>query len=158
MPSGRLTGRWKPPAWADVKNEGKSCASLTSTKKKPSGCSKSLLPRLDSLLSNFMVEMKVERNTSEESCSSSSLQDVICPQYLQPTFNLLRCAHSAVSKLLPQGDCEKWEIVELARRYYNHWRPQKVKVILLAESHAFTTKVRFVCLVKQDSLLPHFDT
>ena len=82
----------------------------------------------------------------------------ICPQYLQPTFNLLRCAHSAVCKLLPQGDCEKWEVVELARRYYNHWRPQKVKVILLAESHAFTTKVRFVCLVKQDSLLPHFDT
>lgn len=40
------------------------------------------------------------------------------------------------------GDCEEWEVVELARSYYNHWRPKETKVILLAESHAFTPKDR----------------
>jgi len=33
-------------------------------------------------------------------------------------------------------------VVELARRYYNYWRPKETKVILLAESHQFTTKDR----------------
>mmetsp|Transcript_26188 Transcript_26188/g.56211 ORF Transcript_26188/g.56211 Transcript_26188/m.56211 type:complete len:1361 (-) Transcript_26188:477-4559(-) len=143
IPNGHLTGRWKPPEWADVKNYRKPNAGLdtsNSKQKKYPGCRKALLPKLNSLVSNFMAEMQIKYDYSGQ--LSGSLQDVICPQYVKPTFDLLRNAHAAIRSLLPKGDCEDWEVIELARRYYNHWRPKETKILILAESHAFTPSER----------------
>ena len=140
MPSGHLNGKWKPPKWASAKSQDV-CPDGTKQKKPPSSCSKSLLPILDSLLSRFLVNMKIKCDSSGQPSPPQSLHDVVCPQYVKPTNILLQNAHSALRDLLPKGDCEDWEVVELARRYYNHWRPQETKVIILAESHAHTSKV-----------------
>lgn len=140
MPSGHLNGKWKPPKWASAKSQDV-CPDGAKQKKPPSSCSKSLLPILDSLLSRFLVNMKIKCDSSGQPSPPQSLHDVVCPQYVKPTNILLQNAHSALRDLLPKGDCEDWEVVELARRYYNHWRPQETKVIILAESHAHTSKV-----------------
>jgi hypothetical protein len=177
IPNGHLTGQWKPPQWAITLNthnvgEGDEYYSnnetnnntpmkkMQKTKKKTnsggSQCKKSLLPQLDSLMWMFTSEMRMSCNNFSceddgspmHSCSSSTLRDVICPQYVKPTINVLCSAHSAMESLLPKGDCEEWEVVALAWRYYNHWRPSVTKVILLAESHAFTPKVSTICSVQ----------
>lgn len=44
-------------------------------------------------------------------------------------------------------ECEDWEVIELARIYYNYWHPKETQVILLAESHAFMCKVRGFSLI-----------
>ena len=136
IPSGHLNGRWKPPQWAT------NGIVSSKHKKKYPGCRKALLPKLDSLVSDFTAELIIKHDDNTESRPSSSIQDVICVHYTIPTGGLLRSAHFAVQRLLPKGDCEDWDVVELARRYYNFWRPKHTKVILLAESHAFTTKER----------------
>jgi hypothetical protein len=151
-PSGHVTGRWKPPPWAVVQSLSKSNDTMRAQvqkHKKNQGCRKSLLPKLDALVSNFSAEMRIGCNYSLVNHASISLRDVICLSYVRPTINLLCSAHSAVESLLPKGDCEDWEIVAMAWRYYNHWRPKETKVILLAESHAFTSKVNF-CFVLID--------
>ncbi|KAL3791789.1 hypothetical protein ACHAW5_009422 [Stephanodiscus triporus] len=140
-PNGHLTGRWKPPEWAVVQsNDGGGVHN--EKKKKHPGCRKSLLPELNSLVLNFAAEMRMSCNSSGKDRTTASLRDVVCPQYVRPTINLLCSAHSAVESLLPKGDCEDWEVVAMAWRYYNHWRPRETKVLLLAESHAFTPKER----------------
>lgn len=160
IPNGHVTGKWKPPQWAITLNtyndagEGDEYSNNETndntpkkkrqkTKKTNSGglqCKKSLLPQLDSLMLNFAFKMRIHQWPSS---SPTCLRDVICPQYVKPTINLLCSAHSAMESLLPKGDCEDWDVVALAWRYYNHWRPSETKVILLAESHAFTTKVSY---------------
>ena len=98
-----------------------------------------MLSKLDHLVSRFLVDMETK---VVQACPSKSLQDVICPYYFKPDIDkLLRNAHSALRKLLPVNDCEDWEVIKVARRYYNYWKPKKTKVVILAESHAFTTKV-----------------
>ena len=139
IPSGHINGRWKSPAWS----RGGLCKKSSTVKGKSIGCKKSLLPTLQSLVSIYMKAMP----TSGASCTAEvgpfkSLQDVSCPAYLDPTTDLLHHAHRALSSLLPQGDCEDFDVVKVARSYYDYWRPEKVKVILLAESHAHTDKER----------------
>jgi len=58
--------------------------------------------------------------------------------FAAPTEALLKAAHGACCAALSDGDGEAWENVKLARSYYDHWRPETVKVILLAESHVYT--------------------
>ena len=58
--------------------------------------------------------------------------------YAAPTDALLAAAHGACALALPAGDAEDLAMVRLAQRYYEHWRPAKVRVVLLAESHVFT--------------------
>ena len=143
-PNGHLTGRWKPPEWAVAqshRNSNDDRGVHIQKQKKHPGCRKSLLPALDSLVLNFAAEMRMNCDYGGQHRTSASLRDVVCPQYARPTINLLCSAHSAVESLLPKGDCEDWEVVAMAWRYYNHWRPRETKVILLAESHAFTPKV-----------------
>jgi hypothetical protein len=178
IPTGHLTGQWKPPQWAitlnthnvgegDEFNSNNETNNNTPMMKKQktrktnlggSQCKKSLLPQLDSLMWMFTSEMRMRCNNF--SCeddgspmhsysSSTCLRDVICPQYVKPTINVLCSAHSAMESLLPKGDCEEWKVVALAWRYYNHWRPSVTKVILLAESHAFTSKVSTIFSVQR---------
>ena len=44
----------------------------------------------------------------------------------------------AVRAALPDGDCEDLSSVRLAKEYYDHWKPDEVRAIVLAESHVFT--------------------
>jgi hypothetical protein len=158
IPRGHVTGRWKPPGWANALEKSESSASADSIStpkgKKSPGCRKNLLPVIDGIMESYAVGVLVRPSGSSiSSYQSASLQDVMCPHYVKPTMDLLRNAHVAVSSLLPVGDCEDWEVVELARRYYDYWRPKETKVILLAESHASTSKVRDVSLLMQYRLL-----
>lgn len=49
-----------------------------------------------------------------------------------------------VQSLLPDGDCESFDVIKVARQYYDYWRPShgETRVIILAESHAFTERDR----------------
>ncbi len=161
VPSGHVTGRWKPPVWAnEVTKERESNVGVDSIgnlkQKKSTACRIALLPILDRIMENYAVDTLVRPTGSFH---STSLQDVICPRYVKPTIDLLRNAHGAVKSFLPDGDCEEWEVIKLARSYYNYWRPKETKVILLAESHAFTSKVEyfyFVCILVLDDFMLMF--
>jgi hypothetical protein len=66
------------------------------------------------------------------------LQDLHVPTYAPPSDELLLRAHAALHRLLPSQDCETCHAVMVVAHYYEFWKPAKVKVILLAESHIFT--------------------
>lgn len=59
------------------------------------------------------------------------------PTFVEPCMERLRFAHAAIERFLPHGDCEPFDSVCIAKRYYDYFRPEKVRVILLAESHAY---------------------
>ena len=61
-------------------------------------------------------------------------------KFTNPSTALLRSAHNAIHKLLPEGDCEPFASVEVANQYYEYLKPSKVKIILLAESHSYTSE------------------
>ena len=51
---------------------------------------------------------------------------------------MLAAATGACAAALPDGDCEDLSSVRLAKEYYDHWKPDEVRAIVLAESHVFT--------------------
>ena len=55
-----------------------------------------------------------------------------------PTDAMLAAATGACAAALPDGDCEDLSSVRLAKEYYDHWKPDEVRAIVLAESHVFT--------------------
>eukprot|EP00804_Cyclotella_cryptica_P026769 CCRYP_007964-RA/>CCRYP_007964-RA protein AED:0.04 eAED:0.04 QI:694/1/1/1/0.6/0.66/6/882/813 len=135
MPQGHLTGKWKAPQWAD---------GTLPSERKPTTCKKVLLPVLKRLVNEFITSSHSPPSVIDAHLLSTTahLKDVICPFYLKPTIVVLKSAHHAIQSLLPDGDCESFDVIEVARKYYDYWRPAhgKTKVILLAESHAFTEK------------------
>lgn len=110
IPSGHITGRWKKPAWVKNLNEDSSTSKISSAQRS-STCKKSLLPTLHKLVSAYL-EFAAPLITMEH---FKSLQDVTCPTYFEPTHDLLYHAHEAVSNLLPDGDCEEFDVIKLAR-------------------------------------------
>ena len=58
--------------------------------------------------------------------------------FAPPTDAMLAAAAGACAAALPDGDGEALSSVRLAREYYDHWKPDKVRAIILAESHVFT--------------------
>ena len=75
-----------------------------------------------------------------------------------PNGELLAKAHLVLDTLLPKGDCDSIDVVRLARRYYDHWRPKpgNVRVILMAESHAFTSRSISLSTRMKSSLLTDY--
>ena len=121
-PSGHINGKWKPPSWSvGQRIDG------NAKKRKSAGCSKSLLVKLTQSVSSFTLALNISPGPLGTS-SAESLRDVKCPEYTKPSLDVLRHAHSAIRNLLPAGDCEEWDVVALARSYYEYWRPDKVKV------------------------------
>jgi len=57
------------------------------------------------------------------------------PLFVDLTMERLCFAHAALKRFLPQGDCVS---VQVAKKYYDYFKPDNVKVILLAESYAYT--------------------
>ena len=58
--------------------------------------------------------------------------------FAPPTDAMLAAATGACAAALPDGDCEDLSSVRLAKEYYDHWKPDEVRAIVLAESHVFT--------------------
>ena len=112
IPNGHITGRWKQPTWAKIDNDGDSSLSKNSPKKKASNCKKSLLPTLHSIVSDYY---KAVASSVTVKKPFTSLQHLSCPTYFNPTYDLLHNAHRAVSSLLPDGDCEEFDVIKLAR-------------------------------------------
>ena len=149
------SGGWKAPAWASQKpvinvnmKGGLDADALTKTKNNKStpkrrkisshaSCSKQVLARSLSLLAQSIPEdMAVPSEVA-------SLSELKCIGYAQKiTEDLLFRAFRAQQGLLPATDCDEWEVVKMARSYYDYWRPAKgnVKAILLAESHSKTER------------------
>ncbi len=72
-------------------------------------------------------------------------------------MNKLRDCYNQLQKILGQ-DIEPYESVELVERYRRFWRPDKVRIILLAESHVFTTEADRGNSVSQIDRLPGYPT
>ena len=53
-------------------------------------------------------------------------------------LNSLRNCYDKLTPILGE-DIEPYESVELVERYRRYWKPQRVRVLLLAESHVFTS-------------------
>ena len=62
-----------------------------------------------------------------------------CDAWVEPDNAQLKKCYDCIKALLPTSDCECFHSVEIADSYYNFFKPDKVKVVLLAESHAFTS-------------------
>jgi hypothetical protein len=141
VPSGHLTGKWKAPQWAD---------GAPMPECKPATCKKVLLPILERLVNDFMDRSVPKHYITDNNAipTPGQLVNLICPHYLKPDRDLLQSAHRAVHTLLPEGDCETYDVVKVARNYCDYWRPKRTKVILLAESHAATEH----CLVHERRL------
>ena len=63
-----------------------------------------------------------------------------CDAWVEPDNEQLKKCYDCIKALLPPSDCECFHSVEIADSYYNFFKPDKVKVVLLAESHAFTSE------------------
>jgi hypothetical protein len=110
-PSGHLTGKWKAPQWAD---------GAPMPECKPATCKKVLLPILERLVNDFIERSVPQHATADNNAipTPGQLMNVICPHYLIPNRNLLQSAHRAVHTLLPEGDCESFDVVTVARNYW----------------------------------------
>jgi hypothetical protein len=66
---------------------------------------------------------------------------------------LLLSCYREISNIL--GDrSEPWQSVKLIEQYRRYWRPKKVNVVLLAESHVFTSDGDRACRLKSLDELP----
>ncbi len=79
-----------------------------------------------------------ERRSNASSACTDNPKGLPIPPYLEPNGELLQIAYSTMAKFLPPQDVECFHSVQAANRYYEYFRPDKVRVILLAESHAYT--------------------
>jgi hypothetical protein len=93
------------------------------------------ITRADILTSGHTKSCKVEDHKPMISKESLCLH---FPLFVDPTMERLCFAHAALKRFLPQGDCEPLHSVQVAKKYYDYFKPDNVKVILLAESHAYT--------------------
>src|SRR5437016_3703784 len=59
-------------------------------------------------------------------------------------------------KVISGFEAESFEVVHAVEDYRQYWKPEKVRVILLAESHVFTTVQDFASRLKSNYGLPDF--
>ena len=163
------SGGWKAPAWASQNSAMKggldaaadAPTKMKNNKSKPkrrkisthASCSKQVLARSLSLLAESIPEdMTVPSEVAK-------LSELKCIGYAKKiTEDLLSRAHRAQQGLLPSTDCDDWEVVKMARSYYDYWRPAKgnVKAILLAESHSKTERDQMMSTRLDPSLCPQY--
>ena len=68
------------------------------------------------------------------------LSELHFPVYIEPSSDLLSVLREVIGKFIPPNDLECLESMLRAREHVMYWKPSKVKVILLAESHAHTPR------------------
>ncbi len=71
--------------------------------------------------------------------------------------NRLHDCYNQLQEILSDG-IEPYESVELVERYRRYWKPDKVRIILLAESHVFTTPSDRSIPVSKIAQLPGYPT
>ncbi len=69
----------------------------------------------------------------------------------------LQDCYNQLQTILVDG-IEPYESVELVESYRRYWKPDKVRIVLLAESHVFTTKKDRDITVSKISQLPGYPT
>ena len=74
---------------------------------------------------------------------------------LRMNDELLLSCYRQISGILG-GRSEPWESVKLIEQYRRYWQPEKVNVVLLAESHVFTSDVDRACRLKKFKELPGY--
>lgn len=72
-------------------------------------------------------------------------------------MNKLRDCYNQIQKILGQ-DTEPYESVALVEQYRQYWKPDNVRIILLAESHVFTTQSDRSISVPKIANLPEYPT
>jgi len=70
-------------------------------------------------------------------------------------MNRLRACYDELQKTLGHG-VEEYESVELVEEYRQYWKPNKTRVILLAESHVFTRPADRLITIPQIDDLPNY--
>jgi hypothetical protein len=55
----------------------------------------------------------------------------------------LKEAYSSIKSYVPENSIESIEILEQIQKYWNYWKPTTTKVLLLAESHVYTSQHDF---------------
>jgi hypothetical protein len=71
--------------------------------------------------------------------------------------NKLRACYDELRKILG-NNIEPYESVSLVEEYRQYWKPEKTRVILLAESHVFTRDMDRLIRIPQLSHLPGYPT
>lgn len=72
-------------------------------------------------------------------------------------MNRLRTCYDELRKILGDG-IEEYESVELVEKYRQYWKPQRTRVVLLAESHVFTRCADRLIAIPQINRLPGYPT
>ena len=86
------------------------------------------------------------------------LDNLRCPTFISADESALRAAHRTICKFIPKKEQECFDACRIVHNYCKHWRPTKVKVIVLAESHANTPHHLVVNgPVMDESFLPEYD-
>ncbi len=155
--------KWKPPKWVTeydtfsyskedlVPNKSKLSKNKCFQDRCAQKVTKNLNFRASNILQNYVGTLfncksptdKVYENFSESKKEEIVNDDAIhVPFFIKPNDNLLRASHKIMESFLPKGDCEDFDVMKVAESYYTYWRPEQVKVILLAESHVFTERQR----------------
>jgi hypothetical protein len=55
----------------------------------------------------------------------------------------LEKAYAILESIIPKGAIESFDILKQVQEYWEIWRPNHVNVLLLAESHVYTTQAEF---------------
>ena len=93
------------------------------------------ITRADILPSGHTTTCKVEEHKPMIRKESLCLHFLL---FVDLTMERLCFAHAALKIFLPQDDCEPLHSVQVAKKYNDYFKPDNVKVIRLAESHAYT--------------------
>ncbi len=72
-------------------------------------------------------------------------------------MNRLRACYDELRKILGHG-IEEYDSVELVEEYRQYWKPEKTRVVLLAESHVFTRYADRLITIPQIDSLPGYPT
>lgn len=73
----------------------------------------------------------------------------------------LEHAYNSVKQYLPKNSAESFEVLKQIQEYWNIWKPNPVNVLLLAESHVYTSQADFevkYSKVKLDSFIQNYPT
>jgi hypothetical protein len=66
--------------------------------------------------------------------------------------DLKRCYHEA-SKIIG-AHCEPFSVIENVEKHRNYWRPHKVRILLLGESHVYTSSADSISMQYRDYIEP----
>ncbi|MGA2681491.1 MAG: hypothetical protein ABSF44_06790 [Candidatus Bathyarchaeia archaeon] len=73
----------------------------------------------------------------------------------------LEQAYNSITSYVPKNSVESLQVLKQIQEYWNLWKPAQTNVLLLAESHVYTSENDFevrISKIKQDYFLPNYPT